>query len=166
MRYKSFRIQNFKGIKDTTVELDGVAGASVFAFVGLNESGKTTVLEAIHSFSPDATTRELLGGEEGLGVPFKDRVPRHLISEFTGDVSVTATLTVTPSDKTAIANLLFEKHHLNLHEFPDEVAFQRQQRFANGDFKRNYFFLRTKFLVKQANQRKWRTPSLEENIYL
>ena len=83
MRYKSFRIQNFKGIKDTTVRLETVGGASVFAFVGLNESGKTTVLEAIHSFSPDAATSELLGGEEGTGVPIRDRVPRHLISSFT-----------------------------------------------------------------------------------
>ena len=66
MRYDSFRIQNFKGIKDTTVQLQSVAGASVFAFVGLNESGKTTVLEAIHSFAPDEATSELLGGEEGL----------------------------------------------------------------------------------------------------
>ncbi len=48
MRYKSFRIQNFKGIKDTTIRLDTIGGASVFAFVGLNESGKTTILEAIH----------------------------------------------------------------------------------------------------------------------
>lgn len=43
MRYKSFRIQNFKGIKDTTVSLETVGGAAVFAFVGLNESGKTTI---------------------------------------------------------------------------------------------------------------------------
>jgi predicted ATP-dependent endonuclease of OLD family len=46
MRYKSFRIRNFKGIKDTTINLQGIGGAGVFAFVGLNESGKTTVLEA------------------------------------------------------------------------------------------------------------------------
>ena len=52
MRYKSFRIRNFKGIKDTTINLDTATGAGVFALVGLNESGKTTVLEAIHSFYP------------------------------------------------------------------------------------------------------------------
>jgi ABC-type multidrug transport system ATPase subunit len=96
VRYKSFRIRNFKGIKDTTVELHGATGANVFAFVGLNESGKTTLLEAIHSFSPDDATSELLGGE--TGVPFKDRVPRHLISEFSGDVSVVATLSVSLED--------------------------------------------------------------------
>ena len=77
MQYVSFRIQNFKGIKDTKVSLKSVAGASVFAFVGLNESGKTTVLQAIHSFAPDEATSELLGGGEGIGVPFDDRVPRH-----------------------------------------------------------------------------------------
>jgi hypothetical protein len=41
MRYKSFRIRNFKGIKDTTVGLQTIGGAAVFALVGLNESGKT-----------------------------------------------------------------------------------------------------------------------------
>jgi hypothetical protein len=112
LRYRSFRIRNFKGVKDTAVELQGVAGANVFAFVGLNKSGKTTLLEAIHSFSPDKATNELLGGE--IGVPFKDRVPRHLISEFTGDVSVAATLSVTPDDKKAISKRLLENHKLSI----------------------------------------------------
>jgi hypothetical protein len=92
VRYKSFTIQNFKGIKDATINLDGVGGAAVFALVGLNESGKTTVLEAIHSFSPESATGELFDGAKGIGIPYKDRVPRHLISTFTGDVSVTATV--------------------------------------------------------------------------
>lgn len=164
MQYKSFRIQNFKGIKDTAVELQGVAGASVLAFVGLNESGKTTVLEALHSFAPDEATSELLGGEEGLGVPFKERVPRHLLSEFTGDVSVTATLTVSPDDKDSIAEQLLEDHRLqlDLSVFPDQVIFQRQQRFENGDYKKAFFTLRTKVNVKTAKQRAWREPSDEE----
>lgn len=164
MRYKSFRIQNFKGIKDTTVKLESVAGASVFAFVGLNESGKTTILEAIHSFSPDDATSELLGGEKQIGVPFKERVPRHLLSEFTGDVSVTAVLSVTPEDKKEIARSLrlAEKLTLNIDEFPDEIVFERQQRFENGDFKQNFFTLRTNLKVKRSKQRKWRSPNKEE----
>ena len=158
MRYDSFRIQNFKGVKDTTVQLRSVAGASVFAFVGLNESGKTTVLEAIHSFAPDEATSELLGGDEGIGVPFKERVPRHLLSEFSGDVSVTATLSVTAEDKKLIAaDLLAEqKLVLNLEAFPDQIVFKRQQRFENSDFRTNYFSLRTQLEVKGGKQRKWR----------
>lgn len=92
MQYKKFRIRNFKGIKDTTVDFSTLRGSSVFAFVGLNESGKTTILEAIHSFSPDPATSRLLGGTEGNGVPVKERVPRHQLSDFSGDVSVEATL--------------------------------------------------------------------------
>lgn len=161
MRYKSFRVENFKGIKDTTVELQGVAGASVFAFVGLNESGKTTVLEAIHSFSPDAATSELLGGREGVGVPFSQRVPRHLISEFTGDVSVTATLSVSKQDKEFIAAglLKFHKLVLNVDEFPDEIVFRRRQSFENGDFKANHFALLTKLKVRSPRQKIWRDPN-------
>lgn len=53
MRYELFRIENFKGIKSTSLDLTSLTGVNVFPLVGLNESGKTTVLEAIHSFSPD-----------------------------------------------------------------------------------------------------------------
>ena len=87
MRYTKFEIRNFKGIKDACVELDDASGASVYAMVGLNESGKTTLLQAIHSFSPEFTTDEI-SGEEKLLVPKDEPVPRHLISEFTDTLSI------------------------------------------------------------------------------
>jgi ABC-type Na+ transport system ATPase subunit NatA len=165
MRYDSFRIRNFKGIKDTLVRLETVAGASVFAFVGLNESGKTTVLEAIHSFAPDEATSELLGGEEGLGVPFKDRVPRHLLSEFTGGVCVTATLSVSNEDKKELAKILKEsiQLQLNIEEFPDYVVLEREQKFENGDFKKSFFTIMTEFKVKSPGQKKWRDATVAEH---
>jgi ABC-type Na+ transport system ATPase subunit NatA len=166
MQYVSFRIQNFKGIKDTTISFETVAGASVFSFVGLNESGKTTVLEAIHSFAPDQATSELLGGEEGLGVPFKERVPRHMLSEFTGGVKVAATLSISQPDKLAIKNALLADHSLDLDldHFPDRVSFEREQKFENGDFKRSYFTLWNEFQVRSAKQRKWRKPENSEKV--
>lgn len=160
MKYKSFRIRNFKGIKDTTVELRSLAGANVFAFVGLNESGKTTILEAVHSFSPDDATSELLGGAVGTGVPFKERVPRHLISEFSGDVSVIATVSVSAQDKELISNVLSEEHELKIdtNSIPDEIVLERHQRFKNGDFQSNFMTLRTPLKIKSRGQRKWREP--------
>lgn len=164
MKYKSFRIQNFKGIKDTTVELQGLGNANVFAFVGLNESGKTTVLEAIHSFAPDRATSELLGGEEGLGVPIKERVPRHLISEFTGEVSVTATVLASEIDKQAIAKDLLDNREiiLNVKDLPNEIVLRRHQRFVGGDFKGAFFSIDTDLQVKGKKQIKWRAPTVEE----
>lgn len=162
MQYKSFRIRNFKGIKDTTIRLTPIAGASVFAFVGLNESGKTTVLEAIHSFSPDTGTHDILGGTDGIGVPIKERVPRHLISSFSGDVSVAAAITLSASDQKHLADKLLAEHGLRVESIPSEVIIERHQRFEGGDFKNNFLTLRSPFSVKSGKQRTWHPVSLEE----
>ena len=47
MYYTRFRIQNCKGIRDTTIKWAEQSKVAVFAFVGLNESGKTTILFAV-----------------------------------------------------------------------------------------------------------------------
>lgn len=165
MRYKSFRIQNFKGISDTTIDLGAILGASVFPFVGLNESGKTTVLQAIHTFSPDGATSELLSGEKDVGVPFKERVPRHLISTFTGKVSVTATVELNDKDREGIkreagfSGIIIE-------ELPKEVTLERYQEFNNGDFVNNFFTLRTPLKIKTKAQKNFRAPSIEERTLL
>lgn len=166
MRYKSFRIQNFKGIKDTVVNFDGVGGASVFAFVGLNESGKTTVLEAIYSFSPDDATDKLVGGNAGVGVPAKKRVPRHEISSFTGDVKVTATVEATDVEvQDVLATILSEDGiHVRFDLTPKELYFERIQRFKDGDFVAPYFTLLNKYEVKDKGRKKWRKPTSAESL--
>jgi len=52
VRYKAFRIINYKGIKDLRLVLDATDTPRVYTLVGLNETGKTTILEALHSFNP------------------------------------------------------------------------------------------------------------------
>ena len=46
---QSFEIENFKGVKYAKIEIPKAAGA-VTTLIGLNESGKTTILEAISHF--------------------------------------------------------------------------------------------------------------------
>lgn len=47
MQYKSFRIQNYKAIKDLTIKLDI---QSLVPIIGLNETGKSSILQAIFAF--------------------------------------------------------------------------------------------------------------------
>jgi len=164
VHYKQFRIKNFKGIKDATIKLGSSDGAGVFTFVGLNESGKTTVLEAIHSFSPDRATSQLVGGDDDSGVPYVDRVPRHLISNFTGDVSVSATLSLTESDVADICSAIGKEHSIRVdaETFPREIILERHQRFEKGDYQKNFFSLRAHINVKTEKQKKWREPTKEE----
>ena len=49
MRYESFKIVNYKGIIETDIRI--YSGLS--PFIGVNESGKSTILEAITSFDKD-----------------------------------------------------------------------------------------------------------------
>lgn len=142
MHYTSFQIQNFKGIRDTTIKLSRTSKTGVFAFVGLNESGKTTILEAIHSFAPDPATSELVGGEPTSGVPIRDRVPRHLLSNFTGEVSVIASLKLEGDERAKLDRTLRQNPSITLDpdSLPEIFEMKRTQRFLNGDLKGNIFF--------------------------
>jgi hypothetical protein len=51
---------------------------------------------------------------------------------------------------------------LNLGNFPSDIVFQRQQTFENGDFKGDFFSLRSTVKVKTPKQRTWREPTAEE----
>ena len=50
MRLISITAENFKGIEKANVSLAKSPVNNVFTLVGINESGKTTMLEAINSF--------------------------------------------------------------------------------------------------------------------
>ncbi len=166
MFYTSFRIKNFKGIKDTEIRLVKEAKMGVFAFVGLNESGKTTILEAIHSFSPDRDTSKLVGGDDTSGVPYEDRVPRHQISNFSGRVSIGATIRFEEGEKEELLNILKSAEGLVIDEerLPNEVTIEREQVFENGDFKVSYFTLRTPIYYKKNRQKKWRKASTKDEL--
>ena len=47
MKYKKFRIKNYKAIKDLTIELDN---QNLVPIIGLNETGKSSILQAIFAF--------------------------------------------------------------------------------------------------------------------
>ena len=58
MKYKSFRIKNYKAIKDLTIEVDK---PKLTPIIGLNETGKSSILQAVFSF--DYTNDDQYNGE-------------------------------------------------------------------------------------------------------
>jgi AAA15 family ATPase/GTPase len=55
MRYRGFEIKNFKGIKHVCLDLSDAPASNIHLLVGLNESGKTTILEALSFFYDNIT---------------------------------------------------------------------------------------------------------------
>ena len=82
MRIVSFEIHNFRGIKLAKVDL-APAGAGIFTLIGLNESGKTTVLEAISTFQVRGGDEKSLYQAKPAGVDPSSYVPKHLKATFT-----------------------------------------------------------------------------------
>ncbi|MBV7266702.1 ATP-dependent nuclease [Erythrobacter ani] len=165
MRYEKFSIKNFKGIKDTTVDLRSLTNVNVFSLVGLNESGKTTLLEAIHSFAPDDLSGKLITAEsEEDATIAQARVPRHKLANFSGDVSVEATVVLQDGDEEKIREYALDEYDLQIEkgDFPDRIVINKIHRFDRGDFEGD--FVEMDFLpkVKKKKQRNFRKQTPED----
>ena len=89
MKLTAFRIQNYKGINDTKISLSGNKG-SIYTLVGLNESGKTTILEAINSFRHDVDGVHAIAQRAISTDPIEALVPKKKKDNFNDYISVSA----------------------------------------------------------------------------
>lgn len=88
MIYKSFEIKNFKGIDRVNIDLSNVR---IISLVGLNESGKTSIMEAIHFFY-----QMVKDGEPPID---KLNAFRPKGIAFTGEIEISAELIFEQEDK-------------------------------------------------------------------
>ncbi|MQT36009.1 MAG: AAA-15 domain-containing protein [Pseudomonas helleri] len=103
-----FEIKNYKGIVSTRIELSGKSDTPIVMLIGLNESGKTTILEAISQFvSSDKSVSSLYefspeNNEEFTFIPASQK------GSFKGTVSVAATVQLDEDEITAIEKMAEE----------------------------------------------------------
>jgi hypothetical protein len=92
MQYTAFEIENFKGVGKASLAFNPRANSNVLTIVGLNESGKTTLLEGVYSFSPDTESRNLFD-KAGL-LDYRDiaRIPKSELYNFNGKIAIKATV--------------------------------------------------------------------------
>lgn len=95
MRYKKFTVENYKGISRVEINFDS---NRILTLVGLNESGKTTILEAISLFYTLV--------KRGVLSPSQLNAIRPKGINFSGKVTISAELELETQDKTEI-----ERHH-------------------------------------------------------
>lgn len=157
MRYKNFTITNYKGIKSLLLDLDVQPEHKIYTLVGLNESGKTTILEAINDFEYDVpeNQRHLL-------------IPKSVAGGFTGAVQIKAELSFSEDDKRKIKEFVHKKSKAKEVIVKDTFILERTYEFVNslpGEAKRTYTtFVGTKRTVKsnEATLQK----SVEDELWL
>ncbi|MFA4827383.1 MAG: AAA family ATPase [Candidatus Shapirobacteria bacterium] len=96
MRYSAFQIQNYKGVNNACLELDKIPKLNIFTLIGLNESGKTTILDAINHFlNPCLDPNDL--------------IPKSKRANLNGDITIEAALETEPTDEDKIKDFLSDK---------------------------------------------------------
>lgn len=110
MRYTRFCIKNFKGINSTTIDLGSKRRVPLTTLIGLNESGKTTLLEAINSFDYGAEDISHLDiyGYRTLD-PF-DLIPIAQRSNFNDTISVESDIELEQTDIDALRIHMRDTH--------------------------------------------------------
>lgn len=121
MRFTKFHISAFRGIKELSFDFAGNPDLNITTLVGLNESGKTTVLEAINY---------LQNGVEKTDA-YK-LIPRDQSANFTGDVSVTGYLTLDDNDRDKIDHFC-KKLDFYLASPIQQLSYERRYTFKNSE---------------------------------
>jgi len=126
MRYTSFSIRNFKGIHEIDIDLSRLPNSPVFALVGLNESGKTTILEAIHWLYDDSR------------IDSEDLIPKSQLTNFNGCVSVESSLSLSSEEISKIENYLY-KHCYKFKQVDKirTISIRRECRFVDSQMVEN-----------------------------
>jgi len=114
MKIRAFQIKNYKGILKTRINLSDEVPGNVITLIGLNESGKTTILEALsHFVTDDAATASLVNTVQkkpGL----QDLIPKERKAAFTDTISISAEISLDEQDVDDLEEFFLSKRNLAL----------------------------------------------------
>lgn len=165
MKITGFDISNFKGVRNARIRFSDNDIARVHTLVGLNESGKTTLLEALHSFAPDFETSLVVKNAWSIEEQREQWIPRDQISNFTGEVSITAYIHATDADWTALRSELEKTSNLVCRDssFAEHFSVRLVHKYENGDFITTIRNVNLPdFRVKSKRAKKYRQPNPSE----
>lgn len=122
MKYIKFTIKNYKGIPKIELDLNKQPQTNIFTLVGLNESGKTSILEAINRFSVDLTKEDayLL-------------IPKSQQHSFDGSVSIQAELELSNDDMVKIKGFLKKNYKFELTEDDKSIKIEKRYNFSKSN---------------------------------
>jgi predicted ATP-dependent endonuclease of OLD family len=102
---KKFTIRNYKGIEETSITLDDRTNSPIITLIGLNESGKTTILEALSYFvSSDKLVSSLFGRNRAKSKT-NEIIPINRRSAFNASIEIEAVVVLNEKDISEITTL-------------------------------------------------------------
>ncbi len=134
MRYLNFVIRNFKGIEHVKLDLSKAPRSRVHTLIGLNESGKTTILEAIGRFAYRESL-EVLSEPGYTPQDIHELIPISKRANFNDSISIIATVELEEADKRQIEKILKNDHNIVLTSIlPTSFTITQTHKFISSRF--------------------------------
>lgn len=137
MEYVGFEIINFKGIDSIKIDLQRKPTGPVVTLVGLNESGKTTVLEAISYFDTKEKHLESLYEEEFRHGDVNDLVPLKKKANFNEEIKIKARISLDNQDRNEIVQYAKKNLQFNINSelLGDQFSITKKLKFERSIYK-------------------------------
>jgi energy-coupling factor transporter ATP-binding protein EcfA2 len=158
MKIDRFRIRNFKGISDTTIAIANDAPGNVVTLIGLNESGKTTVLEALSHFVTEEKDTANLVQTVQQKTKVQDLIPKYRKAAFSGNVSIEAETSLDSDDIDGLVKHIANTAGLDVERasIPNRIRVERVYRFEDSELKETQTFWPFRFKAKSKQAKIYR----------
>lgn len=135
MKYIKFKIVDYKGIGKVEIDLNP-PGSNIFTLIGLNESGKTTILEAIANFGVNDAPLEVLFSEIDQPKARLKYIPKHKKANFTGRIKIIGYVEFERGEKQKFLKKIDEDNNckLDLKSIPDVIEYTRYYEYKDSEF--------------------------------
>lgn len=132
MKFTYFKFKNFKGINNQKLDLTKNPGSNIFTLVGLNESGKTTILEAINFFSHKQESLDVLDIDNYDVEDIHNLIPINKRDNFKGCISIEAGLVLTEVEIKSIKKAFRREDNIILSECSNKISYTQNYYFKNS----------------------------------
>lgn len=140
MKHTFFEVWNFKGIKHIRLDFTAHPTSNIYTFVGLNESGKTTILQALNLFTYKLETLNALNLEGYSITDPHELIPIGEIANFNENITIRVGYKLDDKDKHGIKEFLGKKFGFEASLINDEFDIEQTYEFRNSQIVPNKNF--------------------------
>ncbi len=134
MKYEKFIIKNFKGIEHIEINLNRSPEANIYSLIGLNESGKTTILEAMNLFTPKNEGLNALDLPGATIEDYNNLIPISKRDNFNGTVSLEVDISVDDDDFKSINNFAKRRTIYKSLKKVNKLTYYKNYNFKDSKF--------------------------------
>ncbi|MDD3005647.1 AAA family ATPase [Flavobacterium sp.] len=131
MKFTQFKFENFKGIEDQVLDLSKNPQSNIFTLVGLNESGKTTILEAINYFAYKPEKLDVLEINNYEVDDIHSLIPINKRDNFNGKILIAAEIELDDNEISYLKEE-FTKKGISITSFESRISFTQEYYFQKS----------------------------------